>query len=105
MDNWVVVHIDHAGPGRYFPRDFMDVTRAGDAGANVDDLADSRLADKKADDALQERPVGAGDVTPFGSGAQDLAGSLPIYGIVVLSAQVEVVHAGRVRPAGVNLGR
>ena len=105
MDNWVVVHIDHAGPGRYFPRDFMDVPRAGDAGANVNDLADSRLADEKADDALQERPVGAGDVTSFGGGTQHLPGSLPVHGVVVLPAQVEVVHARRVRPAGVNLGR
>ena len=37
---------------------------------NVYDLADSRLADEKADDTLQERPVRAGDVTSFGGAAR-----------------------------------
>jgi len=83
----------------------MDIAGIRDAGANVDDLAYSRLTGQELHDAVQERPVGAGDVTHLGSGAQHLPGGRPVDGIVFFPAQVKVVHARRVRPAGVNVGR
>ena len=100
----VVVRVHHAGLGIAGLRDLMHVVRTRQAGADVEELRDARLARQVADGPAQEGPVlphrGADRAPAF----QHLAGDGPVGGEVVLAAEEVVVHARRMRPAHIDLG-
>ncbi len=53
----VVVGVDNARLGRDRLGDLVDVRRCGDAGADVEELADAGLCGQEADRPTHERPV------------------------------------------------
>ena len=97
----VVVHVDHPGLRRDLPGDLVHVPGGGDAGADVDDLpypaSPTRNRTARCRNARFARALARA------SGAQHLADRLPVSGIVVLAAEVGVVHPRRVRRARVDL--
>ena len=103
MHDRVVVHVDHVGTRRDLPGDLVHVPGRGDAGANVNELPYPRLPGQEPHRPLHKRPVRPCHATYFRKGAQHLPDSFAVNGIVVLAAEVSVVHPGRVRSGGVDL--
>jgi hypothetical protein len=54
----VVIHVDDAGLGRGALRHLVGVVAAGQAGADVEELADARLGGQVVDRAAEEGTVG-----------------------------------------------
>jgi hypothetical protein len=92
----VVVHIDDAALRGDLLGDLVGVVGGGQAGADVQELADAGLAGQVADGTGQKRPGGAGDVDDPGEGLTKLLGDLAVGGEVVLAAQPVVPDSGRV---------
>src|SRR6266516_4432414 len=74
----------------------------GQAGAEVEELPDARLAGQEADHAADERPVVADGSRDVGQGRKQLPCGLPVGGEVVLAAQDVVVDPGDVRRRRIN---
>src|SRR6185437_15793676 len=74
--------------------DLVDVTLGWQAGPDVDELADSRFGEGP-DGALKEGTVVARDFRKVRDLGIDLLGGPAIGLVIVLSAQVVVIHAGR----------
>jgi hypothetical protein len=64
----------------------VGVVGGGQAGADVQELADARLAGQVADGPGEKRPGGAGDLDDPGEGLTELLGDLTVGGEVVLAA-------------------
>jgi len=75
--------------------DLMDVRAAGQAAADVDELPDPGIA-QEAHHAYQERAITAHGIQDFRHHLHDLLGGGPVGGEIVLTAQPEVIHPGRV---------
>jgi len=105
QDDGVVVDVDDAGPGVDALGHLVGVVRGRYAGADVEELADARLAAQLADGPAEEGPVGAdrGDDLRVGRGGE-LSGLL-VGGVVVLAAQPGVVDAGGMRHGRIDRGR
>ena len=84
----VVVDVGDPGARRDLPGDLVHVPGRRDAGADVDDLPDARLAGQEPHGPLQERPVGPRRVACFRRRLEQLADGLPVGGVVVLSARL-----------------
>jgi len=81
----------------------VPAARAGDPGADVEELAQALLIREIPDRPGQERAVGP-DVEPDGGpGPEHLLGGFPVDGEVVLAAEPVVVDPGRMRDAGVDV--
>jgi hypothetical protein len=78
----VVVHVDDAGFRGDGLRDLVGVARGGDAGADVEELADPRFAGQVADRPAEERPVGVGTGGQVGIDLQPGIGGRPVSGVV-----------------------
>jgi hypothetical protein len=61
----------------------MDVGIRGDAGADVEELCDAVSFREVANGAVEELPVGAGDVADFGSDGEDRVSGFPVDSPVV----------------------
>jgi hypothetical protein len=101
----VVVHVDDPGLRRLLLGDLVRIARGRQAGADVEELPDTRLGDQVPDRAGQESPVG-----PYGlqnAGERFVAGlGGPAIGLeVVLAAQPVVIDPGRVGNTGIDAFR
>jgi hypothetical protein len=74
----------------------------GQAGAEVEELADARLAGQEADHPADERPVVADGSRDAGQGREQLLRGLPVGGEVVLAAKDAVLDPGHVRRRRIN---
>jgi hypothetical protein len=83
----------------------VGVVGGGQAGADVQELADARFAGQVADRTGQEPTVGTGGLHKARHQLQRHLGCLLVGGEVVLAAEEVVPDAGGVRHAGVDLGR
>jgi uncharacterized protein len=82
--------------------DLMDVLLGGDAGSDVEELADAGLAGEVADGAAEVGPVGARDRPDIGLHGDERAGGVLVHAEVMLPAQPPVVDPGDARLAGVD---
>jgi len=94
-----------AGPRRHRLRDLVHVLGARQAGADVQELADSGLARQVPDGAPQEGPVLADRRAHRGPALHGFKPGFPVDGEMVRAAQVEVVDPGRMRCRGVEFRR
>jgi hypothetical protein len=83
----VIVHIDDAALGGDALGDLVGVVCRRDAGADVQELADARLASQVANGTGEKRPGGARDVDDAGKGLTELVTGLTVGREVVLAAQ------------------
>jgi hypothetical protein len=86
----VVVHVDDAAFARHPLGDLVGVVGGGQSGADVQELADARLADEVPDRAAEERPVGARNVDDAGEELHVLVTGFSVDGEVVFAAQPAV---------------
>ena len=98
----IVVHVHHPGLRRDRLGDLVGVARRGNTGADVKELPDPRLAGEVADGAPEERPVGAGGVGRLRVDLEHFLRRRPVGGVVVLTAEQEVVHPRLVCHGGVQ---
>src|SRR6185437_4366282 len=98
----VVVDVDDPGGGRDRLGDLVGVARGGNAGPDVEELADPRLPREVTDGTAKERPVGPHGERHPGVDLEPLLGGLPVGREVVLAVEQVVVHPGLVRPARVE---
>jgi hypothetical protein len=83
----------------------VGVIRRRDAGPDIQELPDPRLARQETHCPAQERPVRAGRYAQVRRGLQSLITHYPVSGKIVLPAKPVVIHPGLVGDAGVNHGR
>ncbi len=83
----------------------MRVIHRGQAGTDVQELADPRLARQKPDGAGEEVPRGPGRVDDLRKELPVLVTGGPVNGVVVLAAQPLVPDPGGVRHGDVDLGK
>jgi hypothetical protein len=83
----------------------MGVIRRRDAGIDIKELPDPRLARQKAHRPAQKCPIRAGPDGRVGVGLQGLITDLTVGGKVVLPAEQIVIYPGLVGNAGVNVRR
>ncbi len=95
----VVVGVDHAGVRRDLLSDLVGGVRGGEAGAEVEELADAE-AGGVLHGAHEEAAVGTGADGAARQHRDDLVGDGAVGGEVVLAAQEVVVDPGRVRYLG-----
>ena len=93
----VVVHVDDLGLRGGALGDVVGVVRGGQAGADVEELADARLPGQVPDRAGEEGPGGAGVLHDRREGLEHLVADLAVDGEVVLAAQPVVPDPGRLR--------
>ena len=101
----VVVDIDDPALRRHRLGDLVGVVGGGQAGADVEELADARLTGQVPDRADQEGPGGASVLDDRREGLENLVADLAVDGEVVLAAQPVVPDPGRLRHVGIDLGR
>ena len=82
----VVVHVDDARARGGVLGDLVDVPLGGDARADVEELADARLAGQEADGPAEEGPVGAHDGPRVGLDRDQGAGGVLVGPEVVVAA-------------------
>ena len=104
-DDRIVIHVDNPGLRGDRLGDLVGVARGGNAGADVEELPDSRLAGEVADGAPEKRPVGAGGEARVRVDLEHCLGGDAVGGEVVLAAEQVVVHPGLVRDADVERRR
>jgi len=80
----------------------MRVVRGRDAGADVEELADSRIFSQIAHCAGQEGTIGANRVNDIWIGLDRLLAGHPVGGEIVLPAKPVIINTGNVRDAGVD---
>jgi hypothetical protein len=83
----------------------VGVVGGGQAGADVEELADARLTGQVLDRAGEEGPGGASVFDDRREGLEDLVADLSVDGEVVLAAQSVVPDPGRLRHVSVDVGR
>jgi hypothetical protein len=98
----VVVDVDHLGVRSHPLSYLVRVVRGGDPGAEVQELADGRLAGQVPGHPAEEGPVGAHPEPQARRHGHHALGGLPVGGEVVLAAEPVVIDPGRVRHAGVQ---
>jgi hypothetical protein len=101
-DDRVVVDVDDPRVGGGLLGDLVRVVRRGDAGADVEELADPGLLGQVADGAGEEPPVRLDPPAQAGGDGQDAFGGFAVGREIVLAAQPVVVDAGRVGDRGVD---
>jgi hypothetical protein len=94
VDDGVVVDVDDADVGVDLVRDLADVARRGQAGPDVDELGDARLADQEADDPAEERAIVLRGQGRLGRELHGAARELAVGREVVLAADEVVVDPG-----------
>jgi hypothetical protein len=100
---WVVVDVDDAGLRGDRLSDLMRVVGGRQAAADVEELADPRLAGQVSDHAGEESPGGTSDLDDLRVYLPNLISYLAIDGEVVLAAQPVVPDSRPVRDRGVDL--
>jgi hypothetical protein len=80
----------------------MGVVGGGQAGADVEELADAVFGRQLVHRVDQEQPRGPGDQRQGGHRLEDSFGRFPVGGEVVFTAQPVVPHPRRVGHAGVE---
>ncbi|QUQ68254.1 hypothetical protein JJ691_59990 [Kutzneria sp. CA-103260] len=100
----LVVDVDHAGVGHEALGDLVHVADRGQAGAEVEELADPVL-DAMENRSAEERTVVAGEGACLGQDGEDLLGRVPVDLEVVGAVEEVVVHSGDAGPRRVHHGR
>lgn len=103
-DDRVVVRVHHAGAGVDALDHLVEVRPGRYPRAYVQELADSPLGQRPGG-AVHEVTVHPRHLPDGGKQGDDLLGGGRVHGVVVLAAEEVVVHAGRLRLAGVYVGR
>ena len=103
-DHRIVVDVHHACVRRDRSRHLVHAALRGQAGAEVEKLADPRLARQEANHAADKRPVVADDPRDVGKGSEQLPRGLPVGGEVVLAAENVVIDPGDVRYRRIDAG-
>ena len=103
-DHRIVVDVHHPRVWRDRLRHLVHAVLRGQAGAEVEKLADARLAGQVAHHAADERPVVADDPRDVGERGEQLLRGPPVGGEVILAAQNVVVDPGDVRHRGIDAG-
>ena len=98
----VVVDVHHLRVRRDRLRHLVHAVLGGQAGTEVEELADARLAGQEADHAADERPVVADGSRDVGQGGEQLLRGVAVGGEVVLAAEDVVVDPGDVRRRRIN---
>jgi spermidine/putrescine transport system ATP-binding protein len=101
-DHRVVVHVDHPGVRRDRLGDLVGVVRGGQAGADVEELADADLGGQVAHRAGEEGPVRPGREDQVRVGLEGRVAGRPVHRVVVDAAEPVVVDPGDVCHAGVK---
>jgi len=91
-DDRVLVDVDDPGLGRDGLGDLVGVACGGDVGADVEELPDACPAGEVADGAAEERPVGLGAEGYVRPDLDRCVGGGPVGGVVVLTAELVIVH-------------
>jgi hypothetical protein len=97
----VVVDVDDAGVRVSFLRSLVRVRAGRQPGADIEELADPRIA-QECDRADEEVAVTARGIQHLWHKLQASLGHLPVGGEVVLATQHVVIHARRVRDVGAD---
>jgi hypothetical protein len=97
----VVVDVDDAGVRVSFLRRLVRVRAGGQPGADIEELADPRIA-QESDRPDEELAVAARGVQHLWHKLQASLGRLPVGGEVVFATQDVVVHARGVRDVGAD---
>ena len=100
----IIVDEDNARLGADFTQDLAGIPGRGDAGPDVEELSDP-LACQEAHGAAEEGTVSDRHVPAFRQDREHCVGGSTIGGEMCLATKVIVVHARRMRNAGVNLRR
>jgi hypothetical protein len=103
QDDRVVVDVDDLRVRGDPLGDLVGVVGGRQAGADVQELADLRLAGQVPDGAGEEPPGGAGDVHDLGIDGAIVVTGVAVHREVVLAAQPVVPDPRRVRHLGVDL--
>src|SRR6266571_1717196 len=101
----IVVDVDDARFRGDRLGDLVGVVGGRQAGADVQELADPRLAGQVPDRAAQERPVSAGEAGDVREHRHDLVTDHAVGRVMVLAAQPVIPDPGRVRHGYVELRR
>jgi len=80
----------------------MSVVGGGQSSTDVEELADAQVGGQVLHDAGEKQPDAAGDLDHDRHGGEDIFGSPPVGGEIVLAAQPVVVDARRVSHGGVE---
>jgi hypothetical protein len=97
-----VVDVDDLGLGGGALGDVVGVVGGGQAGADVEELADAVFGRQLVHRVDQEQARGPSDQRHGRHRLEDPFGQLAVGGEVILAAQPVVPHAGRVRHAGIE---
>jgi hypothetical protein len=101
----VVVHVDHPGVRRGGLGDLVHVLGARQAGPDVQELADPGLGRQVPDGPAEEGPVLADRRAHRGPAPHGRAPGFLVRGEMIFTAQVEVVHPGRMCFRSIKLRR
>jgi cytochrome P450 len=104
-DDIVVVDVDDARAGGRALGDLVDVVLRGDAGADVEELADAGRSRQVPHRAAEEGPGGAHGGADIRIQCDHRAGQVPVGLEVMVAADPVVIHAGDIRLGGVDLWR
>ncbi len=100
-DDRVDIGVDHPGPRVGVLGDLVHVPLSGNAGADIEELADADLAQEPYRPA-EERPVGPADERGGGLDRGNRAGYVLVSQEVMGPAQPVVIDSGDVRPPGIH---
>jgi hypothetical protein len=101
----IVVQVDDAYVLIETLGNLMDVLRGGQAGANVEQLADTLVANHVADGAGENLALQSRANSGRGHRDHHPVGQRPVNRVIIPPAKQVVVHAGTVGAGGVDLGR
>src|SRR5699024_11874166 len=104
-DHRIVVHVDHARPGRTGLGDLVGVLLCGQSGYDVQELVHTLVTGQMGDGTHEEGAAAAGIGGDPGVEGPDLFAHLTVDRIIVFSSQPVVPHAGGVGNRGVDAVR
>ena len=99
----VVVDVGDRALGRHLLRQFVGAARGGQAGTDVQELADAAVTGQVAHRPGQERPVGPCPGHHVRAAAGHLVADRPVGFVVILAAEPVVVHPRRMRHPRIEL--
>jgi hypothetical protein len=105
MHDGTIIQGGNAHPRRDLLGDLVHIDCRGNAGADIDDLSDTSLADQEPHCPLQERPVLPRHRPYPRRRPQHFRRGFPVDQMVVLATEVIVIETRWVRPARVDLRR
>ena len=91
----IVIDIDDAAVWRYGLGDLMCVLGCGQAGADIEELADAALSSEEPHRPGEERPVRTGSRHYLRAAAEHLLCSMAIGAVMIFATQPVAINTGR----------